>query len=455
MFSLLGVGTRSLFRSRTGPRASFRVWWRLAGRVAVALLALLASAQLARVSAQGPLPGSAPGTATAESTSPAASAVDVTLHDSVVFKLFRGEGTLHVEQRAQRASRALSEVVEASSSETVGIHGGSERATIVVGSTPIVELTREDAALAGDSTLEVHAATIASRVRTALTRERDRSRIANTVFAVSLVVFFGLVTVYLMRKLHDYAGRSRRFLVVSPHRVPALRLQRLEVLGPAAVRSLGLLLVSLGHGLGLFGLVYCWLVLSLSLFGGTGPYVQRLTGLVLSPLSSLVARIATELPLFVVMSIAGALIAVIVRIVELFFASVARGETQLSWLPPELAQATSTLVRVGLVIFGLVFVAPVITGQPDGALSRTGVIILCALAVASTPLLSSIVAGVALAFARAVRTGDHIEYGGRTGRVLDIGLVVLTLEDDDGGTIRVPHTLSLFYPTRIVKRTEA
>lgn len=382
-------------------------------------------------------------------------AVEVTLHDSSVFKLFRGEGALTVEQRAQRASRALAEVVETTTPDQVGINATAERATIIVGATPVVELTPEDALLAGDSSLEVHAATIASRVRTALVRERDRSRIANTVFSVSLVVFFGLVTVYLMRKLHDYAGRSRRFLVVSPHRVPALRLQRLEVLGPAAVRSLGLLLVSLLHGLGLFGLAYTWLVLSLSLFGGTGPYVQRLTGLVLSPLSGLVARIATELPLFVVMSVAGALIAVIVRIVELFFASVARGETHLSWLSPELAQATSTLVRVGLVIFGLVFVAPVITGQPDGALSRTGVIILCALALASTPLLASIVAGVALAFARALRTGDRVEYGGRTGRVTDIGLVVLTLEDDEGGTVRVPHAMSLFRPTRILKRDPA
>jgi hypothetical protein len=381
-----------------------------------------------------------------------AATVDVTLHESSVFRLARGDGTLTVEQRAQRASRALAEVVETSTPDEVGIDARADRATIVVGSTPIIELTVDDAALAGDSSLSVHAATVASRVRAALSRERERSRIANTVFSASLVVFFGLVTVYLMRKLHDYAGRSRRFLVRSPQRVPALRLQRLEVLGSAATRSVLLLLVSLGHGLGFFGLGYTWLVLSLSLFGGTRQYVEGMTGLVLSPLSGLVGRVATELPLFVVMVIAGALIAVIVRIVELFFASVARRETVLSWLEPELAQATSTLVRVGLVIFGLVFVAPVITGHPDGALSRTGAIILCALALASTPLLASIVAGVALAFARAVRSGDRIEYGGRVGRVQDIGLIVITLEDDEGGTIRVPHALSLFHPTRILKR---
>jgi len=414
----------------------------------LALLGFLVEAQFgARALADAPATSAPPAATLAPPVS-----VEVTLHENGVFRLSRGDGALTVEQRVQRASRALAEVVETSTPDQTSIDTRDDRATIVVGSTPIIELSRDDALLAGDSTLAVHAATIASRVRAALTREQERSRIANTVFSASLVVFFGLVTVYLMRKLHEFAGRSRRFLVMSPQRVPALRLQRLEVLGSAAVRSVSLLLVSLGHGLGLFGLGYTWLVLSLSLFGGTRQYVERLTGLVLSPLSGLVGRVATELPLFVVMVIAGALIAVIVRIVELFFASVARGETVLSWLEPELAQATSTLVRVGLVIFALVFVAPVITGHPDSALSRTGAIILCALALASTPLLASVVAGVALAFARAVRAGDRIEYGGRIGKVQDIGLVVLTLEDDEGGTVRVPHALSLFHPTRILKR---
>jgi hypothetical protein len=383
---------------------------------------------------------------------PAQQGLDVTLHEGAVFRLYRGDGARTLVQRAQRASRALAEAAETSEPEQVGVNPSGDHVTIIVGATPIVELSAEDAELAGDSSAMVHAASVAARVRAALIREHERSRIANTVFSASLVVFFGLITLYLMRKLHDYANRSRHFLVVETQRVPALRLQRLEVLGPAAVRSVLLLLVSLGHGLGLFGLGYAWLVLSLSLFGGTQPYVERLTGIVLSPLSGLVARIATELPLFVVLSIAGALVAVIVRIVELFFASVARGETRLSWLEPEIAQATSTLVRVGLVIFALVFAGPVITGAPDGALSRTGVIVLFALALASTPLLASIVAGVALAFARALKPGDRVEYGGRIGTVQDIGLVVLTLEHEDGGTIRVPHALSLFHPTRILSK---
>src|SRR5688500_6580712 len=149
----------------------------------VALFGLLLSALGARVRADEP--------------AAAQTFVDVSLHEKAVFRLFRGDGALSIEQRAQRASRALAEVLETTLPDQVGINSTLGRATVIVGATPIVELTVEDAALSGDSTLEVHAARIASRIRSALTRERERSRIANTVFSASLVVFFGLVTLYL------------------------------------------------------------------------------------------------------------------------------------------------------------------------------------------------------------------------------------------------------------------
>jgi hypothetical protein len=406
--------------------------------VAALLLALTALPSSAQSQAREPVPG-----------------VEVTLHETAVFRLHRGEGSQTVQQRAQRASGTLGELADSVPPEEIEARSSGLRCKVLAAGTSIVELTDEDARLAGEVSCEALASVVAERVRAAVKREQQRSRVANTVFSASLVVFFGLVTLYLLRKLYDFSARSRRFLVLNPQRVPALRLKRLEVLGPAAVRSVLLLVISLGHGLGMFGLAYTWLVLSLSLFVGTRPYVERLTGVVLSPLSALVGRIATALPLFVVVLIAGALVAVIVRIAELFFASVSRGETRLGWLEPELAQATSALVRAGLVLFAMVFAAPVITGDPNGSISRTGTIVLLALALASAPLLTSMVAGIALAFSRSLRVGDRVEYGGRSGRVREIGLVAMTLDGEDGSTIRVPHALSLFHPTRIHGRGAA
>src|SRR5690606_24627071 len=123
-----------------------------------------------------------------------------------------------------------------------------------------------------------------------------------------------------------------------------------------------------------------------------------LTGIVLTPLSSLMARVAKSLPMLVVALIAIAALAVLIRFVELFFAGVARGETRLGWLPPDLAPVTSVLLRAGIVLGALVFAAPVVTGDQDDAFGKIGVIALAALGLSSTPVLASALMGVGILY---------------------------------------------------------
>jgi len=213
-----------------------------------------------------------------------------------------------------------------------------------------------------------------------------------------------------------------------------------------------IIVIGVGRALGLLGLVYAWLVVSLSLFERTRPLVQRLTFVLLDPLSALVSRVATSLPVVVVAVVALALIAVVLRITDLFFASVARGETRLDWMPPDVAPATSILMRGGLLLSALLFVGPILSGDRDGPLSRTALVLLVCAALAATPLLCSLLAGVATVFSRALRLGDQIEYGGQRGKVNEVGLLWLVLEDEQGAMVRVPHLRSLWFPTRVYKR---
>jgi small-conductance mechanosensitive channel len=258
-----------------------------------------------------------------------------------------------------------------------------------------------------------------------------------------------------MGKLRDFCGAARDFLVLHPRRVPALKLNKLEVLGPASVRNVLIIVIGLGRVLGLLGLGYAWLVVSLSLFERTRPLVQRLTFVLLEPLSALVSRVAVALPVLVVAVVALALVAVLLRVTELFFASVARGETHIAWVPPDVAHATSLLLRGGLVLVSLLFAGPILSGEHDGPLSRGSLVLLVCVALASTPLLCSVLAGLATVFSRALRLGDRVEYGGQTGTVRAIGLLWLVLEDELGASVRVPHLRSLWCPTRVYKREAA
>jgi hypothetical protein len=212
------------------------------------------------------------------------------------------------------------------------------------------------------------------------------------------------------------------------------------------VKSSAVIAVGLAKWLGQFGILYAWLLVVLSLFETTRGYTEKLTGFVISPLSLLLGRTLAALPVLVVAGFAALAVLVLVRFVGLFLASVARRETQLGWLPADLAGPASVLIRLAIVVGALVFAAPVVTGSADDSLGRTGTVVLWALGIAATPLLATGLFGATLLFDRRLGVGDHVRIKGELGRIIGINLLETRLSTATGSEQRVPHLLMLFSP---------
>jgi hypothetical protein len=376
---------------------------------------------------------------------------DVRVHERTVFFLRASRAGQSPRDRARAASSALEAVLEDPSEPSARIEEPPGSAVVFVGTAPIVTLGTDDAISAGgDVSLHVYAAGVASKIDDALRVERRRSAIAEHVFSLSLLVFSGLLAFLLFRRVGDLSGRLRLWVKTNPDRIPALRLGRIEVVRPVAVRGAVSIALALAHRLAQFALAYSWLIFALSRFDATRPYTDRLAGFVLVPLSALIGRLGAALPLVVVAAIAAVALGIAVRFVDLFFGGIERGETHLAWVPRDLAAPTSVLVRAAMVLLSLVLAAPLITGTDDGALSRAGVVALAALGIAATPVLASAAAGVPAVFGRRLRPGDFVEAGGRAGIVRDVTLLELVLEDAFGCEVRVPQLLGLWHPIRVL-----
>jgi hypothetical protein len=50
-----------------------------------------------------------------------------------------------------------------------------------------------------------------------------------------------------------------------------------------------------------------------------------------------------------------------------------------------------------------------------------------------------------------MKRGDDVEVGGRKGKVLDVTLLDVRIEDDALAEVRVPHLLGLVFPTRVLR----
>jgi hypothetical protein len=406
---------------------------------------------VARSSPAQPTP---PPPSASASPAPAAASIDVRLHEKPVFSLKVGRATQSAQDRARAASRALESVIDDPAALGARVEESPGSAVVFVGKTPVVTLGDPDAdAAGGDTTLHVYAAGVASRIDDALRAERKRSAIATSVFSLSLLVFSALLAFLLVRRIGDLAERARVWVRAHPEGIPSLHLGRIEVVRPAAVRGAVSVSLTLGHRIAQGALVYFWLIFALSRFEATRDYTDRLAGYVLEPLSALIGRLGSALPLFVVATVATVALGVAVRFVGLFFVGVSRGETHLSWLPRDLAGPTSVIVRAGMVLASIVLAAPLITGTDDGALSRAGVVALAALGIACTPVLACAAAGVPAVFLRRLTPGNFVEVGGRAGVLLEVTLLELVLKDAVGCEVRVPQLLGLWHPTRVVGST--
>lgn len=373
----------------------------------------------------------------------------VTLNDASVFALRIGRGGKTVQERVAAAGRALEAAVRDTSARNVRSVPDQGAVIIYVGDAPIIQLTLADAQAADDNSLEVHAAAVVAAVRDAVGREQRRREIANTAFSVSLVVLFGLITVFLLRRFHQLADRGASHLSSPQRSMSSVRVSSVEVIAPGTLRSMLLIGLSVARWLGSIGVVYAWLMLVLSLFETTRIYTEQLAGYVLHPLAALMGRLAASVPTFLVAFVAALAVALLVRFVGLFFASVSRGEASLSWVPPDLAMAFSAPLRVAIVVSALVFAAPIVTGEKGGSLTLLGGLLLIAVALASVPLLANAVIGLLILWRRGVRVGERAELGGIRGRVLGVDLWSVRMEDASGAEVHVPHWLVLTRPTKL------
>jgi small-conductance mechanosensitive channel len=401
-------------------------------------------------------PSASASAAPAAPSASAAPAVDlaggasVHIHDRKVFVIRVPRGGQTAAQRAATASQALEHATDDTEARDVRVDENGDVAVVFLGDSPIIQLGPDDAAAEGDASVTVNAKAVASKIQSAVAAERKRSALATTVFSISLLVFSALIVFLALGRVGQLASKARAWIEAHPERLPNVRVAGIDVIRPAALRGGVLVAIDASKWVIRLGAAYAWILFALSLFEATRAYSERLTGFVFAPLSGLMGRAASALPVLIVFAIAGLAVALLVRFVALFFGSVARGETTLPWLPADLAGPTSVLVRVGIVLVAVTFAAPLVTGAEEGSLARAGAIALIAIALSITPMLATVAVGAAVVFGRKLHVGDFAEVGGKTGLVRAVSLLEVSLEDERGCEVRVPHLASLLHATRLL-----
>jgi len=375
----------------------------------------------------------------------------VRLRDRKLFALRAPRAGASAEERARKATASLDAAFEKNLAGEVKIDESEPGiATIVLDGTPIVQLSPADALAAGDATLTVHAAATAEIVRGAVKAEHTRHDVATTVFHWSLVVFTGLLAFLVQRRLRRLLRAARIWLRRHPEKIRAFRIARIDLVRPTALLGLLQLTAAFLDRVIQGTVLYLWVIFSLSLFERTRGASATISGFVVKPLGALAGRVATSLPSLVALLATLLLTFVVVRFVSQVEKSVERGEAELPGLSKDLTKPVLVLVRLSIVLFALLVGAPIVTGNDDAVLSKVGLALVGALALASAPLFASAALGLVALFSGRYRVGEYVSVDGRQGRLLAVSLLELRMRDGEGAELRVPHLLALVRDVRIL-----
>jgi small-conductance mechanosensitive channel len=374
----------------------------------------------------------------------------IRIREHTVLELRVPRGTRSAQVRGRDATDTLTHVLELPGPDMVKVEPREEGVALLVGDTPIVELTADDARAAGTGDLTLYAAMAAQRLDSALKAERRRLQIQGAVFSVSLAVFISLLAFLALRLVGRLGAQLQDTVLADRERVPALRLGKVEVASRRAVRGAVRLGLLVGTRVVQLIVLYVWVLFVLSLFTPTREYGSRLTGSVLHPAAAILGRAGGALPMLAVAALFALAVALVVRTLRLFFESIGRGETKVRWISPELAVPVGKLLRGAIVVLALLFAAPLITGEDTGALSRLGTAVLLALTLAAVPVLASVAVGLPMVLGRTVHPGEMVELAGRRGQVRAVTLLGVELEDAEGAELHVPHLAAFLHPSRVL-----
>jgi len=268
-----------------------------------------------------------------------------------------------------------------------------------------------------------------ARTREALIRSAVYSGVATAILAALVAL-----TVWLSRRALTTLESTYRQRVQSVG-IQSFQIVRAEQIWVALRRAL----VGV-RAIVILGLAFAYVQYVLGLLPWTRGASSRLLEYLLEPLSTMGFALVNALPDLVFLVILFFVTRYALKVVNLFFAAVGRGEVTLSGFEREWADPTYKLLRVAIVALALVVAYPYIPGSGSEAFKGISIFIGIVFSLGSSSTIANVIAGYTMTYRRAFRLGDRVKIGGVTGDVTEMRLQVTHLRTIKNEEVIIPNS---------------
>ena len=365
--------------------------------------------------------------------------------DGVTLFRVRGISSYPAERRAAEIANRIADVAadRAIPAESLVVQDTPTASIVVAKGQRLFGVLDADAELEG-LTRQLVAGAYRDRVAEAITEFR-RDREASTLwkdFSRAAIATLGFL---LLVELDRRTLRRVRGAVTARYRskVQDVRFSTVEIVRgdqiwnvlQHAVRIVAVLIALVA--------AYLYLNYVLVLFPWTRALGRSLTNILVQPLKTLATGFLAFIPDLVFLIILAVITRWILRLVRLYFARVAEGETEVRGFDADWAKPTERIVRFVIVAMALVIAYPYIPGSDSEAFKGIGVVVGLMFSLGSASIIGNLVAGLGIAFRRAFRVGDRVRIGDTIGEVTQVELLTTYLRSPKNEQIVIPNSLIL------------
>ena len=187
--------------------------------------------------------------------------------------------------------------------------------------------------------------------------------------------------------------------------------------------------------------IYLWASLSLRRFPYTQPWGVKLGRYVVHLFQQFGTSALHSLPGLFAVIVIFFLTRWIVRLARTFFDQVVLGRIRVSWLDPEVAQATQRILTGIAWILAIVVAYPYIPGSGTDAFKGISVFVGLMISLGSTGIINQVMSGLFVVYSRALKPGEWVQVNDVEGEVLEVGLLAGKIRTVEGQEVTMPNSV--------------
>jgi small-conductance mechanosensitive channel len=342
---------------------------------------------------------------------------------------------------AERLSRVASDPALRHDTLVTSVSGGTTN--LLVGDLVVTSVADADARAAGLSTDSL-AAVRARAIKVALAHQSLWTIIRTIAFGLLYALLATAVLVGILKLL----GRAfpRLYATLETWRgtkIPALRIQRLEILSASRVTDALLGAARAVRVAIVIVLLFYYLPLLFSFFPWTRGFAGTLLTYVLTPLGRAWRGFVAYVPDLFAIAVIVVVVRYLLKFIHLFFVGIERGAITLPGFYRDWGEPTYKIVRFLVIVFAAVMLYPYLPGSDTAAFKGISIFLGVLVSFGSSSAISNIIAGVVMTYMRPFQIGDRVKIADTVGDVVRKTLLVTRVRTIKNVDVTIPNAMVL------------